>query len=161
MCGTPNYIAPEVIKKQAHSYPADIWALGVLLYTFLTGKPPFETSSVQMTYGRIKESLFYFPPASALSSDAKDLITKILIVDPDERLCLSQIKTHSFFTQYVLPEALPTISLYADPKLSHTMTERLTELESGIGGSSTSSSTTTTEISSESSLNDTSSDAAE
>jgi serine/threonine protein kinase len=164
MCGTPNYIAPEVIKKQAHSYPADIWALGVLLYTFLIGTPPFETNSVQMTYGRIKESLFYFPSSkSVLSSDAKDLITKILKVDPDERLCLSQIKTHSFFKEYVLPEALPTISLYSDPKLSHKMTDRLTLLqedESGNTGSSTSS-TTITEISSESSLNDTSSDITE
>lgn len=55
ICGTPNYIAPEVLEnKNGHSYEVDIWSFGVILYTMLIGKPPFETSDVKTTYKRIK-----------------------------------------------------------------------------------------------------------
>ena len=47
MCGTPNYIAPEVLRPEGHSYEADVWSLGVIIYTLLIGKPPFETSSLK------------------------------------------------------------------------------------------------------------------
>ena len=51
VCGTPNYIAPEVLDgKSGHSYEVDIWSLGVIIYTLIIGKPPFETSDVKDTY---------------------------------------------------------------------------------------------------------------
>ena len=51
VCGTPNYLAPEVLDgKSGHSYEVDIWSLGVILYTLIIGKPPFETSDVKDTY---------------------------------------------------------------------------------------------------------------
>jgi len=51
ICGTPNYIAPEILEgKQGHSYEVDIWSMGVIFYTLLIGKPPFETSDVKATY---------------------------------------------------------------------------------------------------------------
>jgi polo-like kinase 1 len=57
ICGTPNYIAPEVLEGRAgHSYEVDIWSLGVILYTLIIGKPPFETTDVKATYTRIKRN---------------------------------------------------------------------------------------------------------
>lgn len=57
ICGTPNYIAPEVLEGRAgHSYEVDIWSLGVIIYTLIIGKPPFETTDVKATYGRIKRN---------------------------------------------------------------------------------------------------------
>lgn len=55
ICGTPNYIAPEVLSSRSgHSYEVDIWSIGVILYTLLVGWPPFETSNVKSTYKWIK-----------------------------------------------------------------------------------------------------------
>ena len=55
VCGTPNYIAPEVISNttQGHSFEVDVWAVGVILYTLLVGKPPFEDVDAKSTYRRI------------------------------------------------------------------------------------------------------------
>ena len=50
LCGTPNYIAPEVICEKGHSYEVDVWSMGCILYTLLVGRPPFETSSLEDTY---------------------------------------------------------------------------------------------------------------
>ena len=50
ICGTPNYIAPEILEEEGHSYESDIWSLGVIIYTLLYGKPPFESNTVEETY---------------------------------------------------------------------------------------------------------------
>ena len=76
ICGTPNYIAPEVLsRKSGHSYEADIWSIGVIIYTLLFGRPPFETSDVKKTYKRIKLNNYVFPTNVNVSDDAKDLIS--------------------------------------------------------------------------------------
>ena len=62
ICGTPNYIAPEVLSSRiGHSYEVDIWSIGVIIYTLLFGRPPFETSDVKRTYKRIKLNDYTFP----------------------------------------------------------------------------------------------------
>mmetsp|Transcript_21031 Transcript_21031/g.18659 ORF Transcript_21031/g.18659 Transcript_21031/m.18659 type:complete len:118 (+) Transcript_21031:428-781(+) len=62
ICGTPNYIAPEILEgKTGHSYEVDIWSLGVIIYTLLIGKPPFETSDVKTTYKKIRLNSYTFP----------------------------------------------------------------------------------------------------
>ena len=56
-CGTPNYIAPEVLDSSiGHSYECDIWAVGVIMFATIIGKPPFETPEVKQTYERIKKN---------------------------------------------------------------------------------------------------------
>ena len=57
ICGTPNYMAPEVLDaKIGHSYEADIWSMGIILYTLLIGRPPFKAENSKVTYSRIKRS---------------------------------------------------------------------------------------------------------
>jgi serine/threonine protein kinase len=62
VCGTPNYIAPEILLAEGYSFPADVWAAGVLLYSLLIGHPPFETSTISLTYKRIENCIYMFPP---------------------------------------------------------------------------------------------------
>lgn len=116
ICGTPNYIAPEVLRKKGHSYEVDIWALGIVAYTLLVGKAPFETTEVETTYRRIKMNAFSYPDNVALSDISKDLINRILITDPASRLTLSQIQMHEFFHQgNTIPKVMPASTLACPP----------------------------------------------
>jgi polo-like kinase 1 len=72
VCGTPNYIAPEIIENgggnsTGHSYEVDIWSFGVILYTLLVGRPPFETSDVKSTYKKIRSIEYTFPESVSVS----------------------------------------------------------------------------------------------
>jgi polo-like kinase 1 len=72
VCGTPNYIAPEILEsKNGHSYEVDVWSLGVIIYTLLIGKPPFETSDVKSTYRRIRMNSYVFPEHIPISNGAR------------------------------------------------------------------------------------------
>jgi polo-like kinase 1 len=117
VCGTPNYIAPEVLDGQAgHSYEVDVWSLGVILYTLLIGKPPFETSEVKKTYDLIKRNAYSFPDYPNISKEAKSLITQILKLDPKRRPTLSEILKHEFFyTNTSIPKLLPVSTLAVPP----------------------------------------------
>lgn len=55
LCGTPNYIAPEILTKKGHSFEVDIWSIGCIMYTLLLGRPPFETKTLKDTYAKIKK----------------------------------------------------------------------------------------------------------
>jgi len=89
ICGTPNYIAPEIIdgKKggNGHSFEVDIWSIGVILYTLLFGRPPYEAKDVKATYQRILNNEYSFPENVAVSESAKDLIKAMLQRDPKSR----------------------------------------------------------------------------
>ena len=124
VCGTPNYIAPEILDgKTGHSYEVDIWSLGVIIYTLIIGKPPFETRDVKTTYKRIKMNAYSFPENAIISDSAKNLITQILVTDPSKRPSLDQILIHDFFNQGVsIPKLLPTSTLACTPSLSYIRT---------------------------------------
>jgi len=89
ICGTPNYIAPEVIQgskeTRGHSYEVDIWSMGVILYTMLIGKPPYEAKDVKATYKRIIANEYDFPVHTPVSPQARDLIAAMLQSRPDQR----------------------------------------------------------------------------
>lgn len=98
ICGTPNYIAPEILDgKCGHSYEVDIWSLGVITYTLLIGKPPFETTDVKSTYKRIKSNCYSFPDNLIISAKAKSLIQQILVLEPHKRPSIRDILAHDFF----------------------------------------------------------------
>ncbi|OCT82673.1 serine/threonine-protein kinase PLK3 [Xenopus laevis] len=115
ICGTPNYLAPEVLYRQGHGPESDIWSLGCVMYTLLCGTPPFETSDLKETYRCIKQVKYTLP--ACLSSAAKNLLMGILKRTPGERLTLDQILEHEFFTKGYTPDKLPPSSCVMVPDL--------------------------------------------
>jgi aurora kinase len=94
LCGTLDYLPPEMVEGREHDEQVDTWALGVLLYEFLVGSPPFETESHSATYRRIQRVDIRWP--GFLPDDAKDLIAKLLKKDPRQRLPLECVPKHPF-----------------------------------------------------------------
>uniref|UniRef100_A0A3Q2VNP1 polo kinase n=1 Tax=Haplochromis burtoni TaxID=8153 RepID=A0A3Q2VNP1_HAPBU len=113
ICGTPNYLSPEVLNKQGHGCESDIWALGCVMYTMLLGRPPFETTNLKETYRCIREARYSLP--SSLSPQAKQLIASLLAKMPEDRPNLDHILRHDFFTQGFSPERLPASCCHSAP----------------------------------------------
>ncbi|XP_040187462.1 aurora kinase A isoform X2 [Rana temporaria] len=97
LCGTLDYLPPEMIEGNMHDEKVDLWSLGVLCYEFLVGKPPFETDSHQETYRRISKVEYNFPPH--VSEGARDLVSKLLKHNPDHRLPLKDVLEHPWVVQ--------------------------------------------------------------
>ncbi|MCJ8734774.1 hypothetical protein PDJAM_G00239250 [Pangasius djambal] len=113
ICGTPNYLSPEVLNKQGHGWESDVWALGCVMYTLLQGKPPFETNNLKETYRCIKEARYSLP--SSLSLPARQLIASMLSRDPADRPRLDEIAQHEFLLQGFMPETLPASCCLSAP----------------------------------------------
>ena len=97
-----------MINKQPYSYEVDIWSLGVIMYTLIFGKPPFESNDEKIIYKKIKKLEYTFPEDIKVTEEAKDLIRKILVLDPRKRLKLDQILIQSFFKSCKdVPKLLP------------------------------------------------------
>merc|ERR1719189_1818190 len=114
LCGTPNYIAPEVLTKKGHSYEVDIWSIGCILFTLLVGKPPFETQTLKETYKRIRANEYHVP--SRIGLQAKNLIRQLLQDDPLKRPSVAKILQDEFLTQGYMPSRLPTSCLTMAPR---------------------------------------------
>ncbi len=98
VCGTPVYLAPEIINNQGHDEHVDIWCIGVLLFELMAGFSPWQGEDVQTIRYNISRLKIRWP--RDMDPDAMDLISKILKYNPEERLSLRQIITHPFFTKY-------------------------------------------------------------
>ncbi|CAL4091417.1 unnamed protein product [Meganyctiphanes norvegica] len=94
MCGTPNYISPEVATRSSHGLEADVWSIGCMLYTMLVGQPPFDTHGIKSTLTKVVIGEYKIP--SHVSSDACDLISKCLQKNPRERIPLQKILHHPY-----------------------------------------------------------------
>ncbi|XP_062445058.1 aurora kinase A [Rhea pennata] len=96
LCGTLDYLPPEMIEGRTHDEKVDIWSLGVLCYEFLVGKPPFEADTYQETYRAISKVEFRFPPF--VTEGARDLISKLLKHNPCHRLPLKDVLVHPWLS---------------------------------------------------------------
>jgi len=95
-CGSPYYAAPElIIGKFYNGASIDIWSSGVILYAILTGTLPFDEEQIPKLYQKIKECKYSMPPT--LSDEAKDLIFRMLQLDPMDRITIPEIKNHRWF----------------------------------------------------------------
>uniref|UniRef100_A0A8C1ZLB4 Serine/threonine-protein kinase PLK4 n=1 Tax=Cyprinus carpio TaxID=7962 RepID=A0A8C1ZLB4_CYPCA len=97
MCGTPNYISPEVATRSAHGLESDVWSLGCMFYAFLTGRPPFDTDTVKHTLNKVVLGEYQMP--THISAEAQDLIQQLLQKNPAVRPSLSTVLDHPFMTQ--------------------------------------------------------------
>jgi len=95
-CGTPGYVAPEVLKNEPYGSPVDLWSLGVILYILLCGFPPFYHESTAALYKLIKKGQYDFPAPywTEISDSAKNLVRALLTVDPSARATPSQVLAH-------------------------------------------------------------------
>ena len=106
VCGTPVYLAPEIINNQGHDEHVDIWCIGVLLFELMAGYSPWQGSDVQTVKYNISRLKIQWP--RDMDRDAADLISRILKYNPEERISLSQMLLHPFFTKF-FPNAISSL----------------------------------------------------
>jgi serine/threonine protein kinase len=102
-CGTPAYVAPEVLRKQGYQNEVDIWSTGVILYTMLARALPFHSQDKKQTFKLIKEADPDMTEAEvwgSISSECKDLINKMLIKNPKDRITVPEALKHPWFNNY-------------------------------------------------------------
>jgi len=136
LCGTPEYLAPEIISNQGHSWAVDWWTLGILLYEMLVGQPPFVADTPVETYNKIMRGRYRIP--SALAPEAKDFVAKLLVHSPALRLGYTrsgakEVYLHAFLRELSFPDLLarklemPFVPELADPLDTSNFDEYLDE----------------------------------
>lgn len=110
-CGTPNYVAPEVLLNNGYGPAVDMWSIGVILYILLCGFPPFYSENTPDLFDQIIHGKYDFPSPywDRVSSQAKDLIKNLLQVDPQIRFTPDDCLNHPWITGHTEKEKLPKI----------------------------------------------------
>ncbi|KAI0567834.1 Serine/threonine protein kinase [Gracilaria domingensis] len=124
-CGTPHYIAPEIISRAIPAYDGrkvDAWACGIILFALLAGYLPFDETDLVCLFDAIRHGQFQFPPW--LSSGAKDLIWRLLCVDPEARASLNQVVTHPWFAVDFEPSDPSFTFTFCSPKAGRISSQR-------------------------------------
>jgi len=120
-CGTPSYVAPEVLNASGYGKEVDMWSIGVITYILLCGFPPFYGDTVPEIFEQIMEASFDYPEEywSHVSSNAKDFINKLLQVEPEARMTAGVALKHPW-----LAEKAPATVLPANQKMKQYVAER-------------------------------------
>eukprot|EP01084_Bolivina_argentea_P085234 154041_1 len=100
MCGTPNYVAPEIVNAEGHSYGADIWSAGIVLYIMLVKhhQPPFETGNIQLTMAKVRDNEVDIP--TYLSKECQSFLSQLLIKNKSKRITIYQLKQHIWYRRH-------------------------------------------------------------
>ncbi|PRT54694.1 Serine/threonine-protein kinase HSL1 [Wickerhamiella sorbophila] len=98
-CGSPHYASPEIVAgKNYHGAPSDIWSCGIILFALLTGHLPFDDDSIRKLLLKVQSGVYSMP--RNLSTEAKDLISRMLLVDPNRRITMREILAHPLLAKY-------------------------------------------------------------
>ncbi|POM72051.1 Calcium/calmodulin dependent protein Kinase [Phytophthora palmivora] len=99
-CGTPGYVAPEILEGASYGKPVDIWSIGVITYILLCGYPPFHDDSQPLLFKKIRKGKYYYdsPYWDNVSTDAKEFISKMLVVNPKDRASAGELLEHKWIT---------------------------------------------------------------
>ncbi|KAI9810157.1 MAG: pkb-activating kinase-like protein [Phylliscum demangeonii] len=116
--GTAEYVSPELLTNKAAGKASDLWAFGCIIYQLLTGRPPFKAAGEYLTFQKIINLDYHFP--AHFPPVARDLVERLLVLDPDQRLSLEHVKTHDFFAGIVWGRGLwnqkaPHLRSFAPP----------------------------------------------
>ncbi|RKP24836.1 kinase-like domain-containing protein [Syncephalis pseudoplumigaleata] len=132
-CGSPNYAAPEVITGKLYAGPeVDVWSCGVILYVMLCGRLPFDHDHIPTLFRKITEGRYSIP--SFVSSSAQDLLKRMLVVDPLQRITIHEIWQHEWFARD-LPDYLSLTEGLTRSDSEHTEVDEevLDELQEKLG----------------------------
>jgi calcium/calmodulin-dependent protein kinase I len=118
-CGTPTYVAPEILRGTPYGVPSDMWSVGVICFVLLSGCPPFYAESEKALFRKIKNGHYDFDPSwDSVSPEAKDLIERLLVVNPDNRMSCDEALNHPWLKK-------------SDKELaSHSLASQLVQLRS-------------------------------
>ena len=119
MCGTPNYLAPEILEKHGHNDKADLWSIGIIVYTLAVGKAPFHSSSKEEIYKKALAMKYEWPDVAThkndISNDLKELVSALLVYEEEDRPGPDQIVSHPFFKLQFIPETLDSTCTKTKP----------------------------------------------
>lgn len=102
--GSPLYMAPEILLKHSYNPLADLWSIGVILYECLFGRAPYSSKSIDELLQKIKTKQKIIIAQSAhISSDCRDIMTKLLVHEPEQRMTFQQFFEHPFLSQKMQP----------------------------------------------------------
>ena len=99
-CGTPGYVAPEILEQKPYQYECDYWSIGVVLFILLSGCPPFFDEDNFALFEKIKKVDYNFdaPTWENVSEEAKDVINRLLVADPAKRMSPDEFLKHPWIT---------------------------------------------------------------